>query len=147
MPIDAPFPNLRLRRLRQHPALRELCRETELSVRDLILPLFVRHGKNVRQPIGSMPGHAQLTVDLLAAEVKEVADLGIPAVLLFGIPEKKDATGSASWSDDGVVQQAIHTIKAKSPELLVITDLCFCEYTDHGHCGVLATHTGRTDVD
>jgi porphobilinogen synthase len=141
------FPNLRLRRLRQHPALRDLVRETELSVRDLILPLFVRHGTNVRQPIGSMPGQAQLTVDHLAAEVREAADLGIPAVLLFGIPEHKDATGSAAWSDDGIVQQAIRTIKEATPELLVITDLCFCEYTDHGHCGVLVTKGGRTDVD
>ncbi len=141
------FPNLRMRRLRQHPALRELVRETEVSVRDLILPLFVRTGTNTRQPIGSMPGHAQLSVDLLADEVREVADLGIPAVILFGIPQWKDMTGSAASRDDGVVQQAIGKIKSAAPDLLVITDLCFCEYTDHGHCGVVVERGGRSDVD
>src|SRR5437660_4073360 len=93
------FPNLRMRRLRQHPALRELVRETEVGVRDLILPLFVRHGTNSRQPIGSMPGHAQLSVDLLPGEIREIGDLGIPAVILFGIPQWKDLTGSAATRD------------------------------------------------
>ncbi|MGE5191050.1 MAG: porphobilinogen synthase [Deltaproteobacteria bacterium] len=141
------YPNLRLRRLRQHPALRELVRETEISVRDLILPLFVRHGTNARQPIGSMPGHAQFSVDLLAPEIREIGDLGIPGVILFGIPQWKDMTGSAASRDDGVVQQAIRKIKETSPDLLVITDLCFCEYTDHGHCGVVVDRGGRSDVD
>ncbi len=141
------FPNLRLRRLRQHPALRELVRETDLCVRDLILPLFVRTGTSTRQPIGSMPGHAQITVDLLADEVHEVGDLGIPAVILFGIPQWKDLTGSAASRDDGIVQQAIRKIKAAAPELLVITDLCFCEYTDHGHCGVIVERAGHSEVD
>ena len=141
------FPNVRLRRLRQHPALRELVRETEVSVHDLILPLFVRHGTNIRQPIGSMPGHDQISVDLLAEEVKTIADLGIPGVILFGIPPWKDLTGSAASRDDGVVQQAIRKIKVTTPDLLVITDLCFCEYTDHGHCGVLVDRGGRSDVD
>src|SRR5262245_11330003 len=147
-PANGPaFPNLRLRRLRQHPALRELVRETDVGRRDLILPLFVRHGTNTRQPIASMPGHAQLTVDLLAAEVREVVDLRIPAVILFGIPQWKDLTGSAASRDDGVVQQAIRRIKETAPDLLMITDLCFCEYTDHGHCGVVSDRAGRSDVD
>jgi porphobilinogen synthase len=141
------FPNLRLRRLRQHPALRELVRETEIGVRDLILPLFVRHGTNARQSIASMPGHAQLSVDLLGAEMREIADLGIPAVILFGIPAWKDMSGSAASRDDGVVQQGIRKIKEVAKELLVITDLCLCEYTDHGHCGVVIDRGGHSDVD
>jgi porphobilinogen synthase len=138
-----------MRRLRQHPVLREIVRENELGVRDLILPLFVRPGRQVRQPIASMPGHAQMTVDLLAAEVREIRALAIPAVILFGIPDHKDNSGSASWDDQrGIVQQAIREIKqVAGDELLVMTDLCFCEYTDHGHCGVLSDRSGRCDVD
>jgi porphobilinogen synthase len=146
-PSSSGFPAVRLRRLRQNPLLRELVRETDLSVRDLILPLFVRAGTKTRQPIGSMPGHAQLTVDCLADEAREVADLGIPAVILFGIPAAKDATGSAASLDDGIVQEAIRTIRQTTRELLVITDLCFCEYTDHGHCGVLRDAGDGKDVD
>lgn len=142
----ARFPAVRMRRLRQHPALRDLVRETELSPRDFILPLFVRHGERVKQPIGSMSGHAQMTVDFLAAEVKEIASLGIPAVILFGIPETKDATGSGACRDDGIIPRAIHAIKEAAPDLLVITDVCFCEYTDHGHCGVIENHHGKADV-
>ena len=141
------FPQLRLRRLRQHPALRELVRETELTVRDLILPLFVRPGSNTRQPIASMPGQAQLSIDLLAEEVREIADLGIPGVILFGIPPWKDMSGSAASRDDGIVQQAIRKIKEVSRDLVIITDLCFCEYTDHGHCGVVTDRAGHSDVD
>ena len=141
------FPHTRLRRLRSHPRLRDLVRETELAPNDFILPLFVRHGKHNRIPISSMPGHAQLTVDLLATEAREIASLGIPAVILFGIPETKDAIGSSAWDDSGVVQQAIRCLKDAAPELLVITDLCFCEFTDHGHCGVLHERCGHTDVD
>jgi len=108
----------------------------------------VRTGSGVRQPISSMPGHAQMSVDLLAGEVREVESLGIPAVILFGIPEHKDAIGSGSWEDDGIVQQAIRAIKdASQRDLLVIVDLCFCEYTDHGHCGPVSERTGRVDVD
>lgn len=140
------FPQVRLRRLRSHPRLRDLVRETTLSPDDFILPLFVRHGQNTRIPISSMPGHAQLTVDQLAAEVREIDSLGIPAVILFGIPAHKDACGSSAWDDQGVVQQAIRTIKDATPDLLVITDLCFCEFTDHGHCGVLLEDRGRVDV-
>ncbi len=121
-------------------------RETELSPNDFILPLFIRHGKNTRIPISSMPGHAQMTVDLLADEAREIAKLGIPAVILFGIPATKDAVGSSAWDDLGVVQQAIRAIKDAAPELLVITDVCFCEFTDHGHCGVLIEDHGHTDV-
>ncbi|MBI3860679.1 MAG: porphobilinogen synthase [Planctomycetia bacterium] len=141
------FPQLRMRRLRQHAALRELVRETEISVRDLILPLFVRPGSNARQPIASMPGHDQLSADLLTDEAKAIVELGIPAVILFGIPAWKDLTGSAALRDDGVVQQAIRKIKSAAPDLLVVTDLCYCEYTDHGHCGVLIDRGGRSDVD
>ncbi|MBI5758184.1 MAG: porphobilinogen synthase [Planctomycetales bacterium] len=141
------FPTVRLRRLRQHPVLREMVRETELSVRDLILPLFVRTGSNIRQPISSMPGHAQLSLDLLAEEAREVAALGIPAVILFGIPDQKDATGSGACRDDGIIPRAVQAVKQAVPELLVMTDVCFCEYTDHGHCGVVSDRTGRPDVD
>ncbi|MCY2968633.1 MAG: porphobilinogen synthase [Planctomycetota bacterium] len=144
---SANFPVLRLRRLRRHPGLRALVRETDLSVQDLILPLFIRSGNNIRQPISSMPGQAQITVDLVAAEAVEIARLGIPAVLLFGIPAHKDATGSAAWDDAGVVQQAIRAIRAAAPSLLVMTDLCCCEYTDHGHCGIVNDRTGIMDVD
>ncbi len=140
------FPATRLRRLRSHPRLRDLVRETELAPNDFILPLFVRHGTQTRIPINSMPGHAQITVDHLAAEAREIAGLGIPAVILFGIPETKDAIGSSSWDDSGVVQQAIRCLKDATPELLVITDLCFCEFTDHGHCGLLHECGGHTDV-
>src|SRR6187431_1256914 len=141
------FPTTRLRRLRQNPALRELLRETRLSPRDLILPLFARPGKNVRQPISSMPGHAQLSVDLIAEEARQAKSLGLGGVILFGIPAEKDATGSDSYCDSGIVQQAIRAAKDASPELLVVTDVCFCEYTSHGHCGVVSDKTGRMDVD
>lgn len=141
------FPSTRLRRLRQLPALRELIREFRVSPRDLILPLFARTGKNTRQPISSMPGHAQLSVDLIAAEALEARKLGLGGVILFGIPATKDATGSDSYCDQGIVQQAVKAAKDAAPELLVMTDVCFCEYTDHGHCGVVNDQTGRMDVD
>lgn len=108
------FPQTRLRRLRSHPRLRDLVRETRLSPADLVLPLFVRHGEGQRVPIGSMPGQSQLTVDLLADEVREIVGLGIPAVILFGIPEHKDGVGSDAYSDDGIVQQAVRAIKAEA---------------------------------
>jgi len=122
-------------------------RETTLSPRDLILPLFVRAGQGPARPIASMPGHSQLTLAGLKAEVEEIQALGIPAVILFGIPEVKDAHGSAAWREDGVVQQAIGLIKQAAPQLLVITDLCFCEYTDHGHCGALRERGAPGEVD
>ena len=141
------FPSTRLRRLRGHPRLRDLVRETELRPADLILPLFVRFGSEERLPIGSMPGHFQLSVDQLADEVREIDSLGIPAVILFGIPEQKDPEGRDALSDQGIVQQAVRAIREAAPDLLVITDVCFCEFTDHGHCGVVNDRTGRIDVD
>ena len=131
------FPEQRPRRLRRNETLREMVRETTLSVKDLILPLFVIHGRGVRNPIASMPGHFQLSIDEIQKEVKEVRDLGIPAVILFGIPEHKDDVGSGAYQDEGVIQQAIKAIKDTTPELLVITDVCLCEYTSHGHCGII----------
>jgi len=130
-----------------HPRVRDLVRETSLRVDDFILPLFVRHGEGVRNPIASMPGQFQLSVDQLPGVVREIDAAGIPAVILFGIPEHKDATGSDAYCDHGIVQQAIQAIQAESSRLLVMTDVCFCEFTDHGHCGVLSDRTGRTDVD
>lgn len=144
---SAAFPALRMRRLRSHPRLRDLVRETELNVRDFVLPLFVRTGEGIRQPISSMPGHAQLTLDLLAGELHEIQSLGIPAVILFGIPDCKDATGSDALRDAGIIARAVRVVKQAAPELLVITDVCCCEYTDHGHCGIVNDHTGRLDVD
>jgi porphobilinogen synthase len=114
-----------------------MIRETHLIPDDLILPLFVRPGKGVRQPISSMPGHFQLSIDLLVKEVKEAKSLGIPGVILFGIPEKKDEMGSEAYAGDGIIQRAVRAIKEKVEEILVITDVCLCEYTSHGHCGVV----------
>src|SRR5262245_7602300 len=141
------FPITRLRRLRYHPAVRSLVRQTRLSPASLILPLFARTGQGVRQPIGSMPGHAQLSVDLIAEEAREAAKLGLGGVILFGIPAEKDAVGRDSYSDGGIVQQAVKAAKDAAPNLLVVTDVCFCEYTDHGHCGLIDDHTGRMDVN
>jgi len=141
----ADFPQKRLRRLRRTEPLRKLVRETTLSVSDLVYPLFVTHGKNARNEIVSMPGIFQLSVDLLPGEIKEIAGLGIPAVILFGIPETKDETGSSGYDPDSIIQQAIKSIKKTAPELLVITDVCLCEYTSHGHCGVIKD--GEVDND
>ena len=136
-----------MRRLRYHPALRQLVRETHLRPSNLVLPLFVRSGKGLRRPIDSMPGQFQLSPDTLADEVQQAADLGLGGVILFGIPDEKDATGSDSYREGGIIQQAIATAKRAAPEMLVISDVCFCEYTSHGHCGVTTDKTGRTDVD
>ncbi|HEV3166725.1 MAG TPA: porphobilinogen synthase [Isosphaeraceae bacterium] len=141
------FPHLRMRRLRQHPKLRDLVREHRLSVDDLIYPLFVYHGKNLRKEIPSMPGPYQLSLDRLGEAVAEVAELRVPAVLLFGIPAHKDAIGKSACDDAGIVQEAIRLIKKQAPELLLITDVCFCEYTDHGHCGPLSKRGEVVDVD
>lgn len=129
--------SLRPRRLRLNATLRRMVRETVLAPGDFVAPLFVRHGRGQRLPIGSMPGQSQLSVDQLAAEAREIAGLGVPAVILFGIPAAKDALGSDNYSPDGIVPQAIRAIKDAAPDLVVISDLCFCEYTDHGHCGVI----------
>ena len=128
---------LKPRRLRTYPKLRAMVRETSLEPEDLIYPLFVTHGEGVRKPIASMPGVFQLSIDELLAEAGEVVALGIPAVLLFGIPAAKDAAGSESYARDGIIQQAIRAIREARLDLLVITDVCLCEYTDHGHCGIL----------
>jgi porphobilinogen synthase len=131
------FPRLRLRRLRRSEALRALVRETKVDVGDLIYPIFVVEGDKVKQEISSMPGLYRISNDLLPKEVEEITSLGIPAVILFGIPRKKDETGSSAYHPKGVVQQAIRTVKKTTPDLLVITDVCLCEYTSHGHCGVV----------
>lgn len=131
------FPMVRPRRLRRTPALRRMVRETTLSASNFIAPLFVRHGRNIRKPISSMPGHAQLSVDLAAQEAEALAQAGAPAVLLFGIPAAKDLLGSENYDPDGIVPQAIRAIKAATPEMVVISDMCFCEYTSHGHCGIV----------
>lgn len=141
------FPATRLRRLRQHPALRELVRETHLAPSDFILPLFVRTGRGVRNEIVSMPGICQLSVDRLGEEVGRAVDLGVRAFILFGIPAAKDAHGSSAWDEAGIVQQALRTLRPAFPGALLITDECFCEYTDHGHCGILTERGGRIDVD
>jgi porphobilinogen synthase len=143
-----PFPVARSRRLRHHPLMRELVRETELSVSDLIYPYFVRPGKGIKKEITSMPGNYQLSVDRLVDEVGSAVDLGVRSFILFGIPAYKDATGSAALEDDGIVQQALRALrKTFADKILLLTDECFCEYTDHGHCGVLSDATGRLDVD
>ena len=132
-----PFPVERPRRLRRSAALRALVRETTLDVGDLVYPLFVVEGRDVERPVSSMPGVSQLSVDRAVKEARELHRLGIPATILFGIPARKDATGSGAWDDAGVVPQAVRAIREAVPELVVITDVCLCEYTDHGHCGVL----------
>jgi porphobilinogen synthase len=135
---DKNFTFKRFRRLRYNPILRDMVRETVLTKNDLIYPLFVVPGKNVKKPVSSMPGNFQMSVENLVEECKEVRDLGIPAVILFGIPEHKDEQGSEAYASDGIVQQAIRAIKKEVNNLLIITDVCLCEYTSHGHCGILA---------
>jgi len=141
------YPVTRLRRLRRNATLRSLVRETALRPTDFILPLFVRPGEGIRKPIVSMPGQFQLSVDTLVEEAKAVAALGIPAIILFGIPETKDAQGTQAYAADGIIPTAIAAVKAACPELCVITDVCLCEYTDHGHCGIIAPNAdGAPDV-
>lgn len=144
---EYPLPITRLRRLRRSQGLRNLIRDTVLSVNDLVLPLFIRHGKDISKPINSMPGHSQISIDKLPEQIAELRRLKIPAVMLFGIPAHKDAQGSAALTAEGVIQQAVITIKELAPELIVITDCCFCEYTDHGHCGIVNDKSGQLDVD
>jgi porphobilinogen synthase len=145
--MSAKFPSTRLRRLRHHEAIRTLIRETTLQVNDVILPLFIRYGKNIKQPILSMPGHFQLSIDQLRHEILGIKELAIPGVILFAIPEHKDEVGSDAYCDHGIIQQAIHEIKAVDDKLLVISDLCFCEYTTHGHCGIVNEKNGIRDID
>ncbi len=132
------FPEHRMRRLRRTETLRRMVRETRLSVDNFILPMFVTHGQGVRKPIASMPGHFQLSVDELVRDCREVVDLGIPAVILFGIPERKDPLGTQAYDDRAPVQRAVRALKKEYGDaLVVITDVCLCEYTDHGHCGMV----------
>jgi porphobilinogen synthase len=139
-------PLYRPRRLRLNENIRRMVRETKLSPDDFIYPLFVCHGKGVKKEISSMPGNYQQSIDNLVKDCEEVKDLGIPAVILFGIPEHKDEVGSEGYSDEGIVQHAIKAIKNKMPDLTVITDVCLCEYTSHGHCGVIKNGTVENDT-
>ena len=139
------YPDYRPRRMRRTEGLRRMVRETRLSVDDFVYPLFVVPGTGIEKPIKSLPGQFNYSVDKATEAAARAADLGIPSVILFGVPERKDAVGSEAWKDQGVVQRAIRSIKKARPELVVQADACFCEYTDHGHCGVL--HDGELDND
>jgi porphobilinogen synthase len=140
------FPDYRPRRMRQSEAFRRMIRETKLSVDDLILPLFAVNGKGVKNPIDSMPGHYQMSIDNLVKTSSKAHELGIPAVMLFGIPDKKDALATGAYDKNGVVQHATRVLKDKIPDLAVITDVCLCQYTDHGHCGVVEGNTIDNDA-
>jgi porphobilinogen synthase len=136
----------RPRRLREKPLLRKLVRETALAVDDLVYPLFIVGGRGVREPIGAMPGQSRLSIDELVREAKDVAGQGIPAILLFGVPAEKDPRGSEAYAEDGIVQQAVRAVKDTVPDLLVVTDVCLCQYTSHGHCGVVEGGSVRNDA-
>ena len=140
------FPDYRPRRLRQSDTLRRMIRETSLSVNDLILPLFAIDGRDIKNPIPSMPGHFQLSIDNLLKTATKAYDLDIPAIVLFGIPEKKDSLGTQAYAENGIVQRAIRSVKEKLPDLVVISDVCLCQYTDHGHCGVVQGDTIDNDA-
>ncbi|MGD9732638.1 MAG: porphobilinogen synthase [Desulfamplus sp.] len=139
------FPDFRARRLREKDAFRRMIRETTLSVDDFILPLFAIEGKGIKNPIASMPGQFQLTCDYLIKTVQEAQDAGIPAVMLFGLPDKKDPLATRAYASDGIVQKAVKSVKDAVPDMAVITDVCLCQYTDHGHCGMV--DNGRIDND
>ncbi len=136
---------VRPRRLRRTAAIRDMVRETSISVKDFIAPLFVKPGKGLKDAIPSMPGQYQFSPDTLVEEAEEIQRLGIPAIILFGLPDAKDATGTRSWAEDGIVQSAVRAIKNHLPDLVVMTDVCMCEYTDHGHCGLIVN--GEVDND
>jgi porphobilinogen synthase len=146
MEVIMSFPMVRMRRLRRNEVLRRMVAETTLSVNDLIYPLFVVEGKGVRAPVPSMPGIDRFSVDLLVEECKDVAGLGIPAVILFGIPARKDPLGKGAYASNGIIPRAVRAIKKDLPGLVVICDVCMCEYTDHGHCGVLDKHEVHNDA-
>jgi porphobilinogen synthase len=135
----------RPRRLREKRLLRRMVRETVLSVDDFVYPLFVAHGRGVREPIEAMPGQFRVSIDELLKEAKDAAGMGIPAILLFGVPAEKDTRASEAYAEDGIIQQAVRAVKDRVPDLLVITDVCLCEYTSHGHCGVVEDGTVRND--
>ncbi|MBA3353483.1 MAG: porphobilinogen synthase, partial [Blastocatellia bacterium] len=139
------FPTTRMRRLRKTAGLRDMLSETSLSKSDLIYPLFVVEGENIRKEISSMPNQYQLSVDNILRECDELSRLGIRSILLFGIPREKDEVGSAAYADNGIIQQALRSIKKAFPEIVVVTDVCLCEYTSHGHCGVV--ESGNVDND
>jgi porphobilinogen synthase len=139
-------PVFRPRRLREKALLRTMVRETRLDLQDLVYPMFAIHGRGIREPIGSMPGQSRLTVDELVKDVKDIAGMGIPAVILFGLPEEKDPRGSEAYADDGIVQRAVRAVKDTVPDLLVITDVCLCQYTSHGHCGVVEHGSVKNDA-
>ena len=143
--MTSSFPLTRLRRLRESPAMRRMAAETSLSVGDFVYPLFATHGRGAREPVEPMPGVYQMSPDRLAEEAMEVSALGIPSVLLFGLPAHKDAVGSEAYDPEGIVQEAVRAIKQAAPGLVVMTDVCLCEYTDHGHCGIVTG--GRVDND
>ena len=145
--MTATFPALRLRRLRQHPILRDLIRETELNLNDLILPLFIKNETGEKQAISSMPGHFQIPISALEEEIKEITALGIKSILLFGVPDHKDAMGTGGYHEDGIVQKAIGKIRSLVPNLLIMTDVCFCQYADHGHCGFISEENGQAYLD
>lgn len=139
------FPITRMRRMRRSETMRRMVRENHLRVDDLIMPLFVCPGKGVKKEIGSMPGNHQMSVDVAVEACREIADLGIPAAILFGIPDRKDAMGSEAYCDGGIIQRAVSAIKEQVPDLYVITDVCLCEYTDHGHCGIVVDNEVHND--
>lgn len=140
------FPYYRPRRLRQNKGFRKMIRETTLGVNDMIAPLFIISGKKIKNPIQSMPGHFQLSIDNLVKEAKKIYDLGIPAIMLFGIPEKKDSLGTSAYAKNGIVQRGVNAVKDKVPDLIIITDVCLCQYTDHGHCGFMDGNTIDNDA-
>jgi porphobilinogen synthase len=143
----AVLPFVRMRRLRQHPALRDLIRETDVQINDLIAPLFIKGCEGEKKAIPSMPGCYQIPLNKLPEEIAEILELGISSVILFGIPPHKDPYGSNAYHEDGIIQQAIRVIKNITSQLLVISDICFCEYTDHGHCGFIRESGGKFDID
>jgi porphobilinogen synthase len=139
-------PLYRPRRLRESPLIRRMVRETRLGVENLILPLFAVHGRGVREPIDSMPGVSRLSLDEVLKEAKDAASMGIPAILLFGVPQSKDPRGSEAYAEDGIVQQVARAVKETIPDLLVITDVCLCQYTSHGHCGIVEDGRVKNDA-
>ena len=139
------FPDSRLRRLRGNESIRNMAREPRLSVKEFVYPVFVGHGQGVKDPIEPMPGQFQMSLDVLSEDVGEAAELGIPAILLFGLPAEKDPLGTEGYDPEGIVQEAVRMIKKNHPEMMVVTDVCMCEYTDHGHCGVI--NNDRIDND
>lgn len=141
------FPSLRLRRLRQNPVLRDLVRETELNLRDLVFPIFIKREIGAKHPVESMPGLFQIPLNLLDQEIEEIRALGISAIMLFGVPNHKDSLGSDSYSDQGIIQKAVRQIRVLAPEMLIMSDVCFCQYMDHGHCGFMSEHTGKIDLN